>query len=304
MKAFVGVTDRDWYEFLRVIPELDELNFWQPSPSGTFRALDPGDPFLFKLHHPDHFIVGGGFFAHYSVLPASLAWETFGERNGASTLGDVRKRIEKYRRSSDPTDDYKIGCIILEQPFFFDSDQWIAPPPSFQPNIVRGKTYDLASIEGRSLWREVELRVISSRPREWQEIQALGSLAMIRRRLGQGAFRILVTDAYQRRCAITAERALPTLEAVHIKGIGAGGMHRVDNGLLLRSDVHRLFDAGYLSVRPDLRVEVSDKLRTEFANGEYYRQFAGTEIWVPPSAQDRPNKEFLEWHRDIVFLAS
>lgn len=95
MKAFVGVTDRDWYEFLRVIPELDELNFWQPSPSGTFRALDPGDPFLFKLHHPDHFIVGGGFFAHYSVLPASLAWETFGERNGASTLGDVRKRIEK-----------------------------------------------------------------------------------------------------------------------------------------------------------------------------------------------------------------
>lgn len=304
MKAFVGITDRDWYEFLRAIPELDEVNFWQPSPSGTFRAIEPGDPFLFKLHYPDHFIVGGGFFAHYSVLPASLAWETFGERNGARTLVEVRKRIETYRRSIDATEDYKIGCIILERPFFFEEDGWISPPVTFRPNIVRGKTYDLESIEGRSLWHEIELRLMSSRPLEWQELQTMGSLAMVRRRLGQGAFRVLVTDAYQRRCAITAERALPALEAAHIKGVRAGGMHRVDNGLLLRSDVHRLFDKGYLSVRPDLRIEVSDRLRTEFANGEYYRQFAGSEIWVPPNAQDRPNGQFLDWHRQSVFLAS
>ena len=73
-----------------------------------------------------------------------------------------------------------------------------------------------------------------------------GDPTLIRQRLGQGTFRVLVTDTYERRCAITRERTLPTLEAAHILPVGEGGRHRVDNGLLFRSDVHRLFDAGYL----------------------------------------------------------
>ena len=58
MKIWVGVTDKSWYEHLmRLAPE--EVNFWQPSGSRTFRVLQPGEPFLFKLHSPDNFIVGG-----------------------------------------------------------------------------------------------------------------------------------------------------------------------------------------------------------------------------------------------------
>jgi hypothetical protein len=55
MKAFVAVTDRDWYEFLRRRPDLDEVNFWQPGGGRQFRALDPGQPFLFKLHYPERY---------------------------------------------------------------------------------------------------------------------------------------------------------------------------------------------------------------------------------------------------------
>ena len=63
LKLFVGITDRDWYELLRGLPGLDEVNFW--APGGTpFRALGPGEIFLFKLHAPSHFIVGGDVFAH------------------------------------------------------------------------------------------------------------------------------------------------------------------------------------------------------------------------------------------------
>lgn len=42
MKAFIAVTDRDWYEFLRRRPNSDEVNFWQPGGGRQFRALNPG----------------------------------------------------------------------------------------------------------------------------------------------------------------------------------------------------------------------------------------------------------------------
>ena len=72
-------------------------------------------------------------------------------------------------------------------------------------------------------------------------------------RLGQGAFRVLVTDAYRRRCTISNERTLPVLEAAHIRPYADNGPHQLSNGLLLRSDLHRLFDLGYFTVDPDRR---------------------------------------------------
>ncbi len=64
MRLFVAVTDNDWFRFLRARPHLDEVDFWQPSGHGRFRALEMGGLFLFKLHSPEDFIVGGGYFAH------------------------------------------------------------------------------------------------------------------------------------------------------------------------------------------------------------------------------------------------
>ncbi|GAB3173810.1 hypothetical protein GCM10027059_45500 [Myceligenerans halotolerans] len=55
-----------------------------------------------------------------------------------------------------------------------------------------------------------------------------------------------MTAAYQRTCALTGNRITPALEAAHIVPMSAHGQPRVDNGLLVRSDVHRLFDLGYI----------------------------------------------------------
>ena len=86
MNLFVGVTDGDWYELLAGEPAPDEVSFWQPGGNTQFKALAPGELFLFKLHSPNNFIVGGDVFAHASLLPVSLAWESFGTANGATTI--------------------------------------------------------------------------------------------------------------------------------------------------------------------------------------------------------------------------
>ena len=97
MRLFVAITDSDWFDYLSELRP-DEVNFWRPSGAESFHSLSPGEPLLFKLHSPHNFIVGGGFFSHYTVLPASFAWGAFGEKNGAKTEAEMRRRIEKYRR--------------------------------------------------------------------------------------------------------------------------------------------------------------------------------------------------------------
>jgi putative restriction endonuclease len=305
MHTYIAITDPSWHRFLAARPDLDELNFWQPGGSRAFKALSPGEPFLFKLHSPHNFIVGGGFFAHFTQVPASLAWEAFGEKNGAASYEEMRRRIGKYRRAElGLRDDPTIGCIVLTSPFFFDEIDWIPIPEDFHLSIQQGKTYDTATGEGRKLWERVEAVLRHGGPGEVvepEESAMYGDPVLVRPRLGQGAFQLLVTDTYERHCAVTGERALPTLDAAHIRGVAAGGQHRIDNGLLLRTDIHRLFDKGYVTVTPDHRFRVSRRLKSDFDNGEPYYALDGREIWLPPSVGARPSREFLEWHADSVF---
>ena len=112
---------------------------------------------------------------------------------------------------------------------------------------------------------------------------------------------MLVTDVYGRRCAVTGEKALPVLQAAHIRPVSKEGPHRVDNGLLLRSDIHALFDQGYVTVTPEHRFLVSRRLKTDFDNGEPYYPLSGKRIWLPRPDEDQPNREFLEWHADTVY---
>jgi len=109
-----------------------------------------------------------------------------------------------------------------------------------------------------------------------------------------------VTDAYARRCAITGEKTLPALEAGHIRPYAKNGPHEIRNGLLLRSDLHNLFDLGYLTVTLDYRVEVSRRIREEFENGRHYYALHGQSLAVLPQHEStRPAPEFIEWHNGI-----
>jgi putative restriction endonuclease len=287
------------------LPNVDEVNFWQPGGKQLFKTLAPGELFLFKLHSPLNCIVGGAFFTHASLLPINLAWEAFGKKNGAPTFEEMRARAMKYRRGKDANPwDFTIGCVLLQHPFFLPQSDWIPSPADFSLNIVQGKGYDLESGTGKQLWEAVRLRA-QHRPAVQLQVGdgevMWSNPVLVRQRLGQGSFKILVTDNYERRCAVTQEKALPALEAAHIRPVAEKGQHRVDNGLLLRSDIHRLFDSGYVTITPDYKFRASQKLKDDFHNGEEYFKLNNKEIWLPNQSDCRPKPEFLEWHSATVF---
>jgi len=310
VRLIVAVTDGDWFDLLRQQPNLTEVNFWSPSDS-SFRALQPGELFLFKLHAPNNYIVGGGVFAHANSMPCSLAWEAFGEANGARSLAEMRARIARYRRARpDPREDFVIGCRVLTQPFFLDRAQWLQVPGSFSLTTVKFKGYSTAEQEGLRLWEAVQSALARSviEPKGEGANEAgdipqakYGEPVLVRPRLGQGAFRILVTDNYRRRCAISGERTLPALDAAHIRPFAEGGTHDVSNGILMRRDIHSLFDLGYVTISPDMKFEVSKRIREEYENGRQYYSLHGTDIQLPDDVNKWPNRTALVWHNENRF---
>ena len=115
---------------------------------------------------------------------------------------------------------------------------------------------------------------------------------------------MLVTEAYNRKCSISGEKTLPVLEAAHVMPYSEKGPHSPNNGLLLRSDLHILFDRGYLTVTPDYHIEVSSKIREEFQNGRDYYKYHGSQLHhLPESQRAMPSSRYLKWHNENRFLA-
>lgn len=307
MSVYVYPTDRDWFDFLRARAPLDEVNFWRPGGRSNFHGLAVGDLFLFRLHSPVNMIAGGGFFLHSSIYPLQSAWEAFGEKNGTSDRDVYFRKIAQYKRV--PLEklawDSPIGCIILAEPFFWPREQWIPVPADYHPSLVQGKRYPLDSDTGRSLSDAVAARLARSPGSSAAAVRNAPELhwrhSLVRQRGGQGAFRVLVTDLYERRCAITGERTLPVLEAAHIRPVTRGGTHDPANGLLLRSDIHKLFDLGYVTVQPSGRFRVSARLRDEWSNGKVYYALDTQDVRRPNNPEYAPSRELLEWHGDTVF---
>ena len=311
MRFWVGVTDNQWFKYL-FETRPDEVNFWQPSATTPpFKGAPVGLPFLFKLRSPHNHIVGGGFYVTYSHLPLKVAWDTFGDKNGCASFAEFRDLINALRLGNRMDDE--IGCTVLANPFFLDRSAWIENPPAFAPSIMRGKFYDNTEEAGDAIWSRVvnwlSLSPSASVPpdqaiRVAEPREKYGDPIPYRPRIGQSSFRVLVTDAYQRRCAITGERTLVTLEAAHIKPYSDEGTHDVSNGLLLRADFHRLFDVGLVGVTPDLQVRVSRRIREEWFNGGAYYRLDGKPLSVVPVQKaEAPNPDLLDWHLRNRFQA-
>jgi putative restriction endonuclease len=302
MKLYVGITDGDWFKFLRA-RNADEMNFWRPHGANNFGAINPGELFLFKSRFPENRIVGGAYFVRHTTLPLDLAWEVFKEANGVESLDAFRRKISSIR--GDHERNPVIGCTVLTQPFYLRDGEYLPAPTDWGRSIVTGKSYDASYGEGAKLLENARLAMAGDGLRDQpipEQSNRYGDPQLFAPRLGQGGFRVVVMDGYQRRCAVTGEKTLPVLEAAHIRPYSDHGPHTISNGIFLRSDLHTLFDRGYITITNDLHVAVSRRIRDEFSNGREYYALEGKALQITPqSAADRPSKEFLEWHQNNCF---
>ena len=316
MHGYVAVTHHRWFQHLAQRRLWDEVNFWRPSAHHGFNG-PPGSPFFFKLKAPHNAIGGFGLVARFSRLPDWLAWDCFGEGNGAASFEEMEERLNEIRTrnkfvATGPVP--QIGCILLSSAVFLPEGLWIPQPADWAPRNLTYQRYDMEQGEGFRIWRECQERVRMLHAEATQfpvsavfetlgetDEERFGPPRLIRPRLGQGTFRVAVTDAYGRACAITGEHSLPALEAAHIRPYMQEGPHEVSNGLLLRADLHRLFDQGYLTVMPDLRLKVGQRLREDYANGKTYYPFDGSPLNPPVGPSELPAKEYLAWHNEHRF---
>lgn len=307
MRGYILNTDFDWFQSLSLRADLDEVNFWRPGRQGL--NAERGTPIVFKLKMPQNAICGFGFFSRYQRVPVWQAWDLFGQANGVATQAELAQRLSRIagRNSIDMGVDPHVGCVVVVQPSFFPADEWIEIPNDWKSNIVTGRTEDLSAGEGKRIWAaclDAYSRLINLDERITAELEHArrGTPGLVQPRLGQASFRLDVQSAYGNRCAVTGEHSLPVLEAAHVTPWGSGGPHIVSNGVFLRSDLHKLFDRGYVSIDDDASLIVGNALRDEWNNGRAYYELQGRRLFEPVDEDERLDRERLEWHRENVFL--
>lgn len=120
----------------------------------------------------------------------------------------------------------------------------------------------------------------------------LGSIVL---RRGQSGFRRSLLGAYNRRCTLSGCTVEPVLEAAHIYPYKGDATNHVTNGLLLRADLHTLFDLRLFSINDAMEVVAKPTLHSKD-----YDWLHGTALRLPDEAAFRPSAEALRWHREQV----
>jgi putative restriction endonuclease len=226
-----------------------------------------------------------------------MVWNIFRESNGSPSLDAFLLKMSQLR--NEPINVVgRVGCVVLSDPIYFES------PVEYRRMYGPIFTENTATEYGAELWARLATQLVGIMKGASPFVvptAALGAPTIKRPRLGQGAFRVNVTAAYEGRCAITGERTLPALEAAHIRPFSVEQSHDTRNGLLLRSDIHNLFDQGYVSVRPDFKFVVSKAIREEFENGRDYYRFHETPLRLPGRPEEMPDRDALDWHMSTIF---
>ena len=160
---YVGITDTNWMNFIKRKQAAGEIgnhiNFWTPG-NQNFKAIQPGNLFVFKLHcnsvkGEKGEIVGAGYYVGFEKMSFERAWQRFGFGNGAETKQQMISAIENYRLKNNIQDDGTVGCKIIENPIFFDQKDWIESPNDWGKFVVSGKKYNLLDDSGRTLYEQI-----------------------------------------------------------------------------------------------------------------------------------------------------
>lgn len=288
-------TDTNWFNFLRRNGALTTVNFWTPT-DWNVRSLSEGDCWYFVLKGKEpRKLGGGGRFSHYEILKVSQAWERYGIGNGVESKEILTEKLNNYKKRNSKNYVYQtdpnVGCIILTDCIFLEDDnqKYVSEYAlEFAPSIVKYKTFQLDPLQ---------LYGISSNPGEnsdeliSDEDARRRVVSSIVNRQGQGAFRQSLITAYNSKCSITGCDAIDALEAAHIMPYRGLHSNTIRNGLLLRSDIHTLFDLGKITISQEYTVILHpDLINTS------YSELNGKRIALPANRTDWPSLQALREH--------
>ncbi|WDV44091.1 HNH endonuclease [Clostridiaceae bacterium M8S5] len=291
----VAPTDIEWFSYLRQREnKINEFNFWTPTP-WNIKKINKGDKFYFLLKSPYRKIGGYGYFKYYKNLSITDAWKKFGKSNGVEDLQALIKKTSKYVHKNTEkkvsNNDYKIGCIVLQSPRFLMDEGFYSLNDigiDFPGNIVKLKYFE----------HDLESQ-INNKFRLVNEDKVEYSKNKVKKRHGQRIFREKLIKAYEGRCAITDETCIEVLEAAHIQPYINRDSNDVRNGILLRSDLHKLFDEGLITIGTNYNIILSDKLKSN-----QYKQYSNRSIRLPKNKIDYPNSLALKYHNRYIFRSN
>jgi putative restriction endonuclease len=174
------------------------------------------------------------------------------------------------------------GCFHFEG---FNDAQKLPIRRSNPNDVIADDAQTLAEIDGRF------------DPAD-QHAARMRILAAIVRRRGQSSFHGQLFAAYAGRCAITGADAIESLEAAHITPYPGPEANRVANGLLLRADIHTLWDLGLLAVdESNHHILLADELQTS-----YLAPYLGQQLTLPEDRQQWPSPKALKAQRQFAGL--
>lgn len=290
----ISPTDKNWFDYLKENELNSYVNFWTPTP-WNITGLKIGDRLYFMLKSPIRKVGGFGEFVEYKNITAETAWNEFGYRNGreskANFLSSIQQYIDKHssKYGGQKLDalNYKIGCIVLRNCEFWDEDEYRFPENfglSFPPQVVTIKYY-----------KEYDPFLVNQ-----DQIFSFSLVEQLREqnkylvniRNGQNIFKSRILKAYSNKCCITGEEIPELLEAAHIQNYRNSNSNHIQNGLLLRIDIHRLFDNNLLFIDKNYIIHISN-----LVVNKTYRQYHGCKIQLPSVLSDHPSTEALEQRR-------
>ncbi len=298
----IAPTDLEWFTQLRSITPPKLINFWTPTP-WNLRRLTPGDQLYFLLKSPIRKIGGYGAFSHYENLSVGQAWQSYGLGNGVQSLEEFVLRTSSYVEQRTSRGAVKanteIGCILLSKVIFLDDPDFFLPESkglSFPRQVVKIKYFDALGVPDSTERASAQLQTDIAPYHLTTTPQKLKRQGLNVVRPGQSRFRNAVLEAYGRRCAVSGESTEEILEAAHIQPYAGSQSDHVQNGIALRTDLHRLFDAGLFAIDAERTVRVSN-----FITSAAYRNLEGQSILLPDNEQHHPSLEALTFHRLNVF---
>ncbi len=300
-----------WYSIVKseyISAGSSATNFWTlktKDPDPQLVHVKPGTLVIYVMQEGGHhIIVGGGYFVSWRELQAKEAWGCFGVRNGQSSYEDFLAEIERQGGNEHSP----LMSTILFGTFIFSRRETLMVPDEFKPDFDNADSRFILSLNdplGRYLQRLLRDRRAGLHTDEyssdWRGIYYLAAKQVEHSDID--GFYAAVMAAYDFKCAITGSAAMPLLDVTNIQPCYNNTFQSVQNGILMRCDLHRLFSEGYITLcyqdAESILVKVSKSVET--VGAKEYMRFDGTKLTLPQDKDKWPKREYLEWHRNKCF---